>query len=68
MWPPETILESYWLKDTISLVDSEGYSAGAESKESVGQDQDPEWQKISAQVASLYNEITRKALENEKGA
>jgi predicted RNase H-like nuclease len=31
-------------------------------------DQHPEWHQISAQVASLYQEITRKALENEKGA
>jgi hypothetical protein len=31
-------------------------------------DQHPEWQKISARVAGLYNEITRKALENEKGS
>lgn len=28
----------------------------------------PEWQKISAQVVSLYKQITEKALENEKGA
>ena len=31
-------------------------------------DQHPEWQQLIAQVASLYQEITRKALENEKGA
>ena len=29
-------------------------------------DRPPEWQKISAQVASLYSQITEKALENEK--
>jgi hypothetical protein len=31
-------------------------------------DRHPEWQKISAQVVSLYKQITAKALENEKGA
>lgn len=31
-------------------------------------DRHPEWQKISARVADLYSEITRKALENEKGS
>ncbi|MDH3985218.1 MAG: hypothetical protein OEV12_02250 [Gammaproteobacteria bacterium] len=31
-------------------------------------DQHPEWQAISARVAGLYNEITRTALENEKGS
>lgn len=29
-------------------------------------DRNPAWQKIVAQVVSLYNEITEKALENEK--
>jgi hypothetical protein len=28
----------------------------------------PEWQKVAAQAISLYNEITEKALENEKKA
>lgn len=28
----------------------------------------PKWQKVSAQVVSLYKEITEKALENEKNA
>lgn len=31
-------------------------------------DRHPEWQEISAQVMSLYKQITGKALENEKGA
>jgi len=31
-------------------------------------DRHPEWQKISAQVANLYKEITEKALENEKNS
>jgi len=31
-------------------------------------DRHPEWQQISARVADLYSEITRKALENEKGS
>ena len=28
----------------------------------------PEWQKLSAQVVSLYSHITEKALENEKNS
>jgi hypothetical protein len=28
----------------------------------------PQWQKLSAQVISLYSQITEKALENEKNA
>ena len=31
-------------------------------------ERNPKWQKISAQVVSLYKEITEKALENEKNA
>ena len=31
-------------------------------------DRHPEWQDISAQVISLYKEITAKALENEKNS
>lgn len=31
-------------------------------------DRHPEWQKVSAQVVSLYKQITEKALENEKNA
>ena len=31
-------------------------------------DRHPEWQSISARVTNLYKEITRKALENEKGS
>lgn len=30
-------------------------------------DRHPEWQKASARVLNLYNEVTSKALENEKG-
>ena len=31
-------------------------------------DRHPEWQKVSAQIVSLYKHITEKALENEKNA
>jgi hypothetical protein len=31
-------------------------------------DRHPEWQKITARVTGLYSEISRKALENEKGS
>jgi hypothetical protein len=30
-------------------------------------DRNPEWQAVSAQVTSLYKQITQKALENEQG-
>lgn len=31
-------------------------------------ERNPKWQKVSAQVVSLYKQITEKALENEKNA
>ncbi|MDH3830635.1 MAG: hypothetical protein OEV12_08705 [Gammaproteobacteria bacterium] len=31
-------------------------------------ERNPQWQKISARVVSLYREVTEKALENEKNA